>query len=329
MAVKQWIERRRVGRGYQYWQDGRRITDKENLTYYTSLRIPPAWQDVQVAVNRRSKILAMGTDAAGRRQYIYHPTFRARQEQAKFDRLARFAKALPHMRAATEKHLRHHALDQQKVLACIVRLMDEAYFRVGNDIYARTNKSYGLTTLRSKHTSVEGPTITFDFIGKSGQHQTKRVTNRTLARIIKQLDELPGRNIFKYYDNQGQLKTITSSDVNTYIKELMGEEFSAKDFRTWGGTMLAISELAQCEQAATERDRKKIITQCIKKVARRLGNTPAIARSSYIDPRVITAYLKGDALQQATRRAQNSKTSASPYVKDTEHIALKVLAQAT
>ncbi|HYH75202.1 MAG TPA: hypothetical protein VD735_04550 [Candidatus Saccharimonadales bacterium] len=323
MAAQQWIERRKVGKGFHYTQGGQPIPDKDKRAYFASLRIPPAWQDVHIAVNKRAKILAIGTDKAGRKQYIYNPVFRAKQEQAKFDRILRFAKALPHMREVTERHLRHRTLDKEKVLACIVRLMDEAYFRVGNEVYAKEHHTYGLTTMRSKHTTVQGDTITFDFTGKSGQHHTKHITDRTLARVVKRLDNLPGYEVFKYYDDGGQLTSVDSSDVNAYIKELMGEEFSAKDFRTWGGTLIAAGELAAAERAASERERKKTVTTCVKKVARKLGNTPAVARSSYIDPRIIKAFVDSDDLVKMRRTME--RIEQEEYVTPAERCVLQLL----
>jgi DNA topoisomerase-1 len=285
------ITRRRVGRGFQYFDGEQRITKKEITKQFTAMRIPPAWRDVRINLSKRARIRAVGYDAAGRKQYIYSDNYRAKQEKAKFERILRFARALPLMRVSTEEHLRHRTLDKEKVLACIVRLMDEAFFRVGNEEYARDNHSYGITTLRSKHLKFEGNTIVFDFIGKSGQHQHKKVTDRRLANILKQLDELPGYEIFKYINDDGIVCDIHSDDVNEYIKSIMGEEFSAKDFRTWGGTLIAAGELVQADKADSENQRKKVVTGCVKKVAFKLGNTPAIARKSYIDPRVINAYM--------------------------------------
>lgn len=298
---KNFIQRLRSGRGFSYYHDGEQITDKEQLAYFKSLGIPPAWQDVKIAKGRRARVQATGIDKAGRLQYIYHPAFRARQEKEKFERTLRFARALPQMRATIMRDLRGYNLDKRKVLAAIVRLMDEAYFRVGNEVYARQNQSYGLTTLRSKHTTVRGDTIIFNFTGKSGKQHSKKVHDAKLARIVRQLDELPGYEIFKYFDDEGNLQDIDSSDVNTYIKETMGEEFSAKDFRTWGGTLLASAELANLERAKSIKERQKAVTACVRKVASRLGNTPAIARSSYIDPRVIKAYIESDDLSEMRR----------------------------
>jgi DNA topoisomerase-1 len=323
MTTRHSLERQRVGRGFHYFDAGVRVTNKAQLKYFTSLHIPPAWRDVHIAASTRSRILATGNDKAGRTQYIYHLTFRARQEKAKFERILRFARALPELRRTTYAHLHHPNLDREKVLACIVRLMDEAYFRVGNETYAKDNHTYGITTLRSKHTEVKGNTITFDFMGKSGQHHRKHITNRTLANIVKQLDELPGYEIFKYYDSLGQLAGISSNDVNTYIKEIMGEEFSAKDFRTWGGTLLATTELIQAEHPNSKDGRKKIITTCIQKVAGRLGNTPAIARSSYIDPRIINAYASTDELIKM--RSLIERIDQQKYFTSAEECVLQLL----
>jgi len=303
--IKNFVTRRRHGKAFSYYAGDELIADKKQIKYFKSLKIPPAWEEVKITVNTRARVLATGFDKAGRLQYIYHPKFRAKQEQAKFERTLRFAHALPRMRRVTEEHLAHKKFDKEKILACIVRLMDQAYFRVGNEVYARTNQSYGLTTIRSKHVSFDGDTITFDYTGKSGQHQRKHITDRTLKRIIKKLDDLPGYEVFKYYDTDGQLQNVTSADVNSYIKEIMGEEFSAKDFRTWGGTLLAGAELAHVATAETKKDRMKAVTKTVKKVARKLGNTPAIAKASYIDPRIIKTFIESDDLNQLRKTVKN------------------------
>lgn len=324
--MKQTIYRRKYGKGFQYYTEaGEKITDKNQLDYLDSLRIPPAWKQVEIAGNKRARILAKGIDDAGRQQYIYHPSYRAKQEQAKFERILKFAEALPKMRRTTERHLQRKKLDKQKVLACVVQLMDRAYFRVGNDVYAKENNSYGITTMRSKHTEVAGDTVIFDFDGKSGQHHHKKITDRTLARLVKHLDELPGYEVFKYYDDNGELQTISSRDVNEYIKEVMGEEFTAKDFRTWGGTVLASAELANSEAADSEKDRKKMVSSCVKRVARKLGNTPAVARSSYIDPRIIEAYTSGFDFRQLRRTVE--QMHRSQYMSTDERCLLVQLQQ--
>ncbi len=322
--ANRYLERRRTGaRSFQYFHESRQISNKEELAYLKSLGVPPAWRDVKISVSHKARVLATGVDKAGRMQYIYHPKFRARQEKEKFARILRFAAALPKMRRVTNEHLKLPGLPKEKILACIVQLMDKAFFRVGNEEYAKQNQSYGLTTLRSKHTEVKGDTIIFDFVGKSGQKHLKKVTDKRLAKIVKQLDDLPGYEIFQYVDEDDNLHDIHSEDVNEYIKEIMGEEFSAKDFRTWGGTLLATAELAQMERPLSERERKMVVTMCVQKVAQRLGNTPAIARASYIDPRVIRAYLETNLL--ATLGQNLKSANHSSYLSHDERCVLHLL----
>jgi DNA topoisomerase-1 len=323
-----YVERRRTGqKSFQYFHDGRQVNDKEELAYFRSIGIPPAWKDVKIAASHNARIQATGVDKAGRLQYIYHPKFRAHQEKEKFERILRFARALPKMRKVTKEHLALPGLPREKVLACIVQLMDKAYFRVGNEVYAKENQSYGLTTLRSKHTKVWGDTIIFDFIGKSGQPHLKKVTDKRLAAIVKKLDELPGYEIFKYTDENGQIHDIHSDDVNEYIKEVMGEEFSAKDFRTWGGTLLASIELSQTERSHSVNERKKAVTKCVKKVAQKLGNTPAIARASYIDPRIISAYVVTNDLAKVREAVRTLRRA--DYLTADEHCVLNLLEKST
>jgi DNA topoisomerase-1 len=323
MATR-YINRQRTGqKSFQYFHDGRQITSKAELAYFKSIGVPPAWKDVKIAASHNARIQATGVDKAGRLQYIYHPKFRAKQEREKFERILRFARALPKMRRVTREHLALPGLPREKVLACVVQLMDKAYFRVGNEIYAKENQSYGLTTLRSKHTTVRGDTIVFDFIGKSGQEHLKKVTDKKLAKIVKALDDLPGYEIFKYIDEDGQLRDIHSDDVNAYIKEVMGEEFSAKDFRTWGGTLLATMELSQTERSHHITERKKAVTECVKKVAQKLGNTPAIARASYIDPRIIKAYVDTNDLYKVREAVKTLRRA--DYLTSDEHCVLNLL----
>lgn len=317
------ITRYRIGRGFKYFLHDKEVTDAATIERIKKLAIPPAWQDVEIATAASAKILAHGTDAAGRKQAIYNPKFRAKQDKAKFDRILRFAEALPRLRQAIETDLAQRSLSKEKVVACIVKLIDEAYFRVGNEQYAQENQSYGITTLRSKHTDVKGDTVIFDFIGKSGKHHVKEVTNRQVARIIKRLDELPGYEIFRYQDEDGHMHDLHSNDVNEYIKAHMGEEFSAKDFRTWGGTLLATTEFLACEKTDDAAERNKIVVQTVKNVAERLGNTPAVTRGSYIDPRVIKAYAESsdiDEMREAMKQMRPKK-----YMSRDEQCVLRLL----
>lgn len=290
MKIARAITRQPRGKDFTYQTKSGAAPDTKTLALIESLVIPPAWTDVEISPSPRARVQAQGLDAAGRRQAIYNPRFRAKQERLKFDRTLRFASKLPKLRRTLEKDLARRRFNKKKVLATIVTLIDQTYIRVGNEKYAKQNNSYGVTTLRSKHTDVTGDTVTFNFIGKSGKENTKQVTDKRIASIIKHLDELPGHEIFRYQDSENAMHDIHSTDVNAYIKSIMGDEFTAKDFRTWGGTLVATTLLSAAEYSRNEKDRAKIITAIVKETAAKLGNTPAVARSSYIDPRVIAAY---------------------------------------
>lgn len=319
------ITRQKRGKHYQYFKQGQKITDQAVIDRINKLAIPPAWQNVQIAQSSRAKIQATGTDSAGRQQYIYSEMFRIEQDKKKFERILRFAQELPKLRKQLKKDLGRKKLSKERVLACIVMLIDQEYFRVGNEQYAREHETYGITTIRSKHTTISSTTIEFDFVGKSGQQHHKRIRNSQLARLIKQLDEMPGYQIFRYQDDDGTMRDITSSDVNAYIKQHMGDDFTAKDFRTWGGTLLATSALLKekLDEASTKTARQKTVTAIVKKVAKRLGNTPAIARSSYIDPRVFSAFENQQPLTKVKNAMKNMKPRA--YLSIEEQCVLKLL----
>lgn len=319
------ITRRKSGKKYRYYDGDEQISDVDEIERINKLAIPPAWRDVRIARSKTAKIQAKGYDGAGRLQSIYHPTFRLRQEKLKFDRILRFAEQLPKLRRQLNKDLARKRLGKEKVLACIVRLIDEAYFRVGNEQYAKEHGHYGVTTLRSKHADITTTTVTFEFIGKSGKEHVKTIKDPQIARIIKQLDELPGHEIFRYQDSDGTVHDLHAADVNTYIKEHMGEEFTAKDFRTWGGTLLATSAIIKdrLEPDASQAARKKAVSDIVKSVAKRLGNTPAIARASYIDPRVIVAY-EDEAQLPKLRNAMKSMRPKK-YMSVDEQCVLRLL----
>lgn len=317
------ISRRKVGKKFIYFNYASEITDKATIERIKALAIPPAWEEVRIAASSNAKILARGLDSSGRKQAIYNPKFRAKKDQQKFDRILRFAQALPVLRQQITEDLARHKLDKEKVLACIVKLIDEAYFRVGNEQYARDNHSYGITTLRSKHTDVTNTTVTFDFVGKSGKRHVKEISNAQIARIIKKLDELPGHEIFRYIGDDGQMYDLHSNDVNTYIKAHMGEEFTAKDFRTWGGTLLATTELLAVDKTKNKAEREKIVVQTVKNVAERLGNTPAVTRGSYIDPRVISAFVHSREINEV--REAMKKMRPKKYLSRDEQCVLHLL----
>ena len=321
---KRYIERTKHGKGFRYTLEDKKI-DKAAVSRVASLAIPPAWTDVQISVSEKSKVQATGYDANGKKQYIYHKTHTAKQEAAKFDRITSFAEQLPKLRKHVRKDLKRWRFDKRKVTAAAVSLMDQEYFRVGNQAYARSSKHYGLTTLRSKHLTVKGDKAVFDFVGKSGQEHHKVVSDEQIAKIVKRLDDMPGYELFRYYDKKGDLHNLTSSDVNAYIKDIMGDDYSAKDFRTWGGTLLAAVELAREVRGDTKTARKKAMTECVKRVAKKLGNTPAIAKSSYIDPRIFKAYESKDGIAEVYETVKGMRPPK--YISKDEALAMKVLSR--
>lgn len=320
--AQRYIERRKHGKGFRYTIGGSTV-DKVKLSRVASLAVPPGWTDVRIALSERAKLQATGYDVSGRKQYIYSPSYRAKQEAAKFDRITSFAEQLPKLRRQVQKDLKRWRFDKRKVAAAAVSLLDQEYFRVGNHSYARSNKTYGLTTLRSKHLTLKGGKVIFDFVGKSGQEHHKEITDEQITKIIKKLDDMPGYELFRYYDKQGSLHSLTSRDVNEYIKQVMGSDYSAKDFRTWGGTLLAAVELARELRPDTKTARKKAMTDCVKRVAKKLGNTPAIAKSSYIDPRVFTAYESDGGINEVYETVKNMRPPK--YISKDEALAMKVL----
>lgn len=288
--------RKKHGKGFRYVDKSNiNITDEKLKDWFKSLVIPPAWTDVEINSKKSAKILVTGRDDKDRKQYIYNPKFRQQQDQEKFDRILQFADQLEHMRRVTGQHLRKRTLGREKVLACMVRLLEAAYFRPGSDRYSKENHSYGLTTMRSKHMQIDGDELIFHYVGKSGKEQERHIVDKKLARIVKEIDELPGYEIFKFIDEDGKQQDVKSDHLNAYIREVMGEEFSAKDFRTWAGTVIAAIALDEIG-ATEEKDQKaldKNIRNAVVKVSERLGNTPSVARGSYIDPRVINEYIDG------------------------------------
>lgn len=287
--------RKGSGKGFSYKNDSGKLVDKETRKWIESLVIPPAWKFVEISEDQKSKILVIGRDEKNRKQYIYHPKFREAQNQKKFDRILEFAENLEHMRRVTGQHLRKRKMTREKVLATMVRLLDSAYFRPGSDSYSKNNSTYGLTTIRSKHLTVENDELIFSYVGKSHKDQERIVVNKKLAKIVAELDEMPGYEVFKFYNENGELTDVKSHHLNQYIHEVMGEEFSAKDFRTWGGTMVAAIALEELgvEDINDQKNLDKKIKNAVVKVSEILGNTPSVAKSSYIDPRVIDAYTEG------------------------------------
>jgi DNA topoisomerase I len=283
--------------------DGSRITDEAEVARILKLGIPPAWTDVWICPFPKGHLQATGRDARGRKQYRYHPRWREVRDQTKYHRIIAFAEALPAIRARTETDLARPGLPREKVLATVVQLLEKTLIRVGNDAYARANQSFGLTTMRNRHVTVDGATVTFEFRGKSGKAHAIDLRDRRLARIVRQCRELPGYELFQYVDEDGQRQVIDSADVNDYLREITGEDFTAKDFRTWFGTVLAARALQAFEVCGAAGEAKKNLAQAIEAVAKLLGNTRAICRKCYVHPAIVDAYLEGSLIDTLRQRA--------------------------
>ncbi|HET7695770.1 MAG TPA: hypothetical protein VFK57_08695 [Vicinamibacterales bacterium] len=299
------ITRVKRGKAFAYLDAQRRaVRDKETLARIRSLVIPPAWADVWICTNPRGHLQATGRDARGRKQYRYHPKWREVRDDTKYGRMIAFGQALPVIRRRTEADLRRDGLPREKVLAAVVRLLEKTFIRVGNDEYARDNKSFGLTTMRDGHVKVSGSTVRFIFRGKSGVEHALALDDRRLAKIVKQCRDLPGQELFQYKDDTGAVVDIGSGDVNAYLKEITGEDFTSKDFRTWAGTVLAAQLLRAYERVDSQARAKKNVVAAIEHVAKQLGNTRAVCRKCYVHPAVIDAYLDGTMMKTVAQRAR-------------------------
>jgi len=299
------ITRRRSGKGFSYrTTDGSAVTDPGELRRIRHLAIPPAWTDVWISPSATDHLQATGRDARGRKQYRYHERWQQERDATKYARMIDFGAALPRIRARTDADLRSPGLSRERVLATIVRLLESTHIRIGNDEYARANRSFGLTTLRDDHVAVTGSRIRFRFRGKSGVAHEVDISDRRIARIVGRLDELPGQHLFQYLDENGEPRAIASDDVNDYLREAAGDDFTAKDFRTWAGTVLAARELAELEPHRSETEAKRDLVAAIDVVARRLGNTRAICRRCYVHPAVVAAFCDGSLRRAMRRRAE-------------------------
>ena len=312
------VRRARAGRGFRYFDTtGAPIRDPQALRRFRALAIPPAWTDVWIRPSPRGHIQATGRDARGRKQYRYHPRWRQVRDDAKFDRSLAFGQALGPLRERLEQDLARRGLSRERVLAAAVLILDECLIRVGNEAYARTNGSYGLTTLRAEHVDVRGGTIEIRFRGKSGRTNSAAVSDRRVARIIRRCQELPAQELFQYVDEAGECRLVDSADVNEYLHQNMGCEFTAKDFRTWGGSVAALEALWEAGPAGAENDAKRRVGEAVQAAAGRLGNTPAVCRRCYVHPAVIAAYLDGSlpylaALPEASDAGSASTSRLSP-----------------
>lgn len=298
---------RRVGRGKAFaYVDprGRPVKDSATLARIRSLAIPPAWTDVWICPSPNGHIQAVGRDARGRKQFRYHPRWSAVRDEAKYEKVIDFARALPRIRSAVRRHLKLPGLPRDKVLAGVVALLEKTLIRVGNDEYARQNGSYGLTTIRDHHAKVNGDRVEFRFVGKSGIKREVELESPTLARIVKKCQDLPGQELFAYLDDDGRPRDVKSSDVNDYLRRIAGNDFTAKDFRTWAGTVLAATALKEFEAFDSESQAKKNIVAAIERVAERLGNTRSVCRKCYVHPAILDSYIDGTLARTLQQRAE-------------------------
>jgi DNA topoisomerase-1 len=301
------IERRRRGDGFVYaGADGKIIRNSTTLDRIRALAVPPAWTSVWICPDPRGHIQATGRDAKGRKQYRYHAAWRAHRDETKFDRLQAFAEVLPLIRRRANADLQQPGLPRNKVLATIAQLLEKSLIRIGNEEYARQNQSFGLTTLRARHVRVNGGTLRFQFRGKSGVRHSVSVNDRRLARVVKQCRDLPGQELFQYLDEAGAAQVVDSGDINDYLKEITGQDFTAKDFRTWSGTVLAATALREVAPPGTKRETERNVNVAIEAVAGLLGNTPTVCRKSYVHPGVVDAYRDGIMASVSSRKPRAS-----------------------
>ncbi len=312
--------------GFKYLSSsGRVIRSRSEVARLNKLAVPPAWTDVWICPDPRGHIQATGRDAKGRKQYRYHPEWRACRDETKYDRMLAFAEALPKIRRRTNADVGRPGLSREKVLATVVQLLEKSLIRVGNDEYARANRSFGLTTMRNRHVRVRGSRVQFEFKGKSGRRHSIDVDDKRLAGIVKACQDLPGQELFEYVDEEGTRHDVGSGDVNAYLKEVTGRDFTAKDFRTWAGTVLACTALRELDAFESQASAKRNLVRAVEAVAGVLGNTTAVCRKSYIHPAVIDSYMDGSMHQAVGKRAGNPARKKSSGFRPDEAAALALL----
>lgn len=327
--AKRGIVRKRWGRHFRYFDpSGQPVSDEKTLARIKALAIPPAWTRVWISPIANGHLQATGRDAKGRKQSRYHARWREVRDETKYERMKVFGEWLPRIREQVERDLALPGLPRQKLLAALVRLLETTAIRVGNEEYARQNHSYGLTTLRNKHVDVEGSTVHFKFRGKSGRLHTIDLNDRRLAQIVKRCLDLPGYELFQYIDDEGKPRTVDAADVNEYLREITGQPFTAKDFRTWAGSVLACSFLSEFEAFASETQAKKNVVQAIKSVAERLGNTPAVCRKCYVHPAIVERYMGGEMMRAVEQEVEEEIERAPHALRREEMELLRLLERA-
>jgi DNA topoisomerase-1 len=320
------IRRRKAGKGFVYvGPDGKALRDEAVLKRIRSLAVPPAYKDVWICLDPRGHIQATGRDDKGRKQYRYHPRWREVRDSNKYEHMLEFAAALPALRERITADMARRGLPREKVLATVVHLLETTLIRVGNADYAKQNKSYGLTTLRDRHVRIEGGELRFEFKGKSGKTWKLRLHDRRIARVVKACQDIPGQHLFQYIDDGGERQQVTSADVNAYLREATGRDVTAKDFRTWHGTVLAAMALREFELVDGQAKAKKNIKAAIERVSARLGNTPTICRKCYVHPEVVNAYLDGSVIEEVTEEIEAELDTDITRLKREEAAVLALL----
>ena len=324
--VRPGIRRKKAGKAFTYIRaDGSRVTEPHVLKRIKALATPPAWTDVWICPFADGHIQATGRDAKGRKQYRYHARFREVRESVKYGHVVAFAAVLPSIRKTVHEHMGLRGLPREKVLATVVHLLESTLIRVGNDDYAKQNNSYGLTTLKNRHAAVDGNEVRFRFTGKSGKQWSLRVRDRRIAKIIRACQELPGQELIQYIDEQGNCRDVTSTDVNEYLKEITGTDITAKDFRTWAGTVLAAMALGELESFDSAAQAKRNLRAAIEKVSARLGNTPTICRKCYVHPEVLNAYMDGNLVLELKSKVESELRGDLGILKPEETAVLALL----
>ncbi|MCX8255075.1 DNA topoisomerase I [Beijerinckiaceae bacterium RH AL1] len=322
------ITRKRSGKGWRYIDPkGRTIRDYWERKRIDKIAVPPAYTDVWICPDPNGHIQATGRDDRGRKQYRYHPKWTEARDTAKYERMVGFARLLPDIRARVAADMRRHGLPREKVAATLVALLEKTLIRVGNEDYARENKSFGLTTLRNRHLEIDGSSLRFDFKGKSGKMWNLDLRDRRVAKVVRSIQELPGQKLFQYLDDDGKRQPVSSSDVNAYLREITGEDVTAKDFRTWAGTVLASLALAEFETVDSQSARKKNVKAAIESVAKRLGNTPTICRKCYVHPRVLDSYLDGTMLESIKQEVEDELGDHAHKLRPEEAAVLGLLSR--
>src|SRR2546423_9484183 len=318
--------RKKKGDGFDYFDtEGKPIQDEQRLLRLKRLAVPPAWTDVWICPSANCHIQATGRDTRRRKQYLYHERWREVRDENKYDRMIAFGRALPKIRTRVAKDLKLSGLPRNKVLATVVQLLERTFIRIGNEEYARENKSFGLTTMKDRHVEVKGSKLRFRFRGKSGKEHEIDMTDRRTAKIISKLQDLPGQDLFQYVDDDGEIRDITSQDVNEYLREITGEDFSAKDFRTWAGTVLTAIALQAQEEFETKKQAKLNINTAIKAVAKILGNTPAICRECYVHSAVLENYLDQKSIDGLKQMTEDALEKEDVDLRSSEAAVLKFL----